>query len=249
MPSLRIGERGRIIGITIVITTLYLLLQQAWLGLTGLLSGQSILERPSAAELDREAKEVAKFSEKALQTAPAASRYAIWQLGFNLGSVSQVVGSYAMSGEDVQIKARKAAEPALAESNSLAQTLGLGPVTPLATQTLDDFARLTDRIEADETGLAERVTVTFSRYHRHLFLLGMHLGTEAARIQWSGGSLSLPPRAQIRRHATLAGIPPALWEPLAAAPGYGEQPGEVLARYRNGLTALVATLSSATAAN
>jgi hypothetical protein len=77
----------------------------------------------------------------------------------------------------------------------------------------------------------------------------MHLGTEAARIQWSGGSLSLPPRAQIRRHATLAGIPPAIWEPLAAAPGYREQPGEVLARYRDGLTALVATLSSATAAN
>ncbi|HEY6367432.1 MAG TPA: hypothetical protein VI585_21845 [Candidatus Binatia bacterium] len=249
MPSLRIGERGRIIGITIVITTLYLLLQQAWLGLTGLLSGQSILERPSAAELDREAKEVATLSEKALQTALAGSRHAIWQLGFNLGSVSQVIGSYAMSGEDVQTKARQAAEPALVEANSLAQTLGLGPVTPLATRTLDDFARLTDRIEADETGLAGRVTVAFSRHHRHLFLLGMHLGTEAARIQWSGGSLSLPPRAQIRRHATLAGIAPAIWEPLAAAPGYREQPGEVLARYRNGLTALVAALSSATATN
>ena len=61
MPSLRIGERGRIIGITIVITTLYLLLQQAWLGLTGL---QSFLERPSAAELEREAKEVATLSER-----------------------------------------------------------------------------------------------------------------------------------------------------------------------------------------
>ena len=113
---------------------------------------------------------------------------------------------------------------------SLGGCLGLAPVTFLVTRTLDDFARLTQRIEADETGLAERVTVAFSRHHRHLFLLGMHLGTEAARIQWSGGSLSLPPCVQIRRHATLAGIPPAIWEPLAAAPGYREQPAEVLAR-------------------
>ena len=246
MPSLRIGERGRIIGITIVITTLYLLLQQAWLGLTGL---QSILERPSAAELEREAKEVATLSEKALEAAPTGSRHAIWQLGFYLGYVSQVVGSYAMSAENVQAKARQAAEPVLHEANSLAQTLGLGPVTPLATRTLDDFARLTQRIEADETGLGERITHELSSHHHHLFLLGMHLGTEAARIQWSGGSLSLPPRAQIRRHATLAGIAPAIWQPLAAAPGHREQPGEVVARYRNGLTALVAALSSATAAN
>ena len=123
------------------------------------------------------------------------------------------------------------------------------PVTPLVTRTLDDFARLTDRIEADETGLAEHINRAFSPYHRHLFLLGMHLGTEAARIQSSGGSLSLPPRAQIRRHATLAGIPPVLWEPLAAAPRYGEQPGEVLARYRNDLTALAANLSPATHGN
>ena len=36
-----------------------------------------------------------------------------------------------MSAEDVQAKARRAAEPVLHEANSLAQTLGLGPVTPL----------------------------------------------------------------------------------------------------------------------
>ena len=249
MLSRRIGERGRIIGITIVITILYLLLQQVWLGVAGLISGNSFVERPSAAELEREAKEVARASEKALQTAPANSRNNIVQLGFYLGFVSQVIGSYAMSAEEVQAKARQLVEPILLEANRFSQILGLGPVTPLVTRTLDDFARLTDRIEADETGLAEHINRAFSPYHRHLFLLGMHLGTEAARIQSSGGALSLPPRAQIRRHATLAGIPPVLWEPLAAAPRYGEQPGEVLARYRNGLTALAANLSPATHGN
>jgi len=154
-----------------------------------------------------------------------------------------------MSAEDVQAKARQLTEPMLREADGVAQTFGLGRVSPLVIRTLDDFARLTDRIESDETGLAERITRAFSPLHRHLFLLGMHLGTEAARIQNSGGSLSLPPRAQIRHHATVAGIPPALWEPLAAAPRRGEQPGEMLARYRDGLTALVATLSPPTFGN
>jgi hypothetical protein len=80
-------------------------------------------------------------------------------------------------------------------------------------------------------------------------LLGMHLGAEAARIQGSGGKISLPPRAQIRLHATLSGIPPAIWEPLAAAPGYREQPSEIVARYRDGLGALVASLSAAPPVN
>jgi hypothetical protein len=244
-----IGERGRIIGITIVITVLYLLLQQVWLGMTGLLSGQSFLERPSAAELEQEAKRVAKASKGALQTAPASSRHDIWHLGFHLGYVSEFVGSYAMSAEAVQAKARQLTEPVLVEANRLAETLGLGSVSPLVTQTLDDFGRLTNRIEADETQLAERIARAYSPHHQHLFLLGMHLGAEAARIQGSGGKISLPPRAQIRLHATLSGIPPAIWEPLAAAPGYREQPSEIVARYRDGLGALVASLSAAPPVN
>jgi hypothetical protein len=246
MLSRRLGEHGRIVGITILLTTLYLLLQQVWLGLPGLLYGKNFLERPTAAELEREAKEVAKLSERALETAPAGSRHNIWQLGFYLGYVSQLLGSYAMSGEDVQAKARQLADPILRNANGLAQNLGLGGVMPLVTRTLDDFARLTDRIEADEMGLAERITRRFSVYHRHLFLLGMHLGAETARIQSTGGSISLPPRSQIRRHATVLGVPPALWEPLAAPPRSGEPPAEVLARYGNGLTALESTFLSET---
>ena len=243
------GERGRIIGITIVITVLYLLLQHVWLAMAGLLSGQSFLERPSAAELQEQAKKVAEASKDALRTTPASSRHDIWHLGFHLGYVSEFVGSYAMSAEEVQAKARQLTEPVLKEANRLAQTLGLGSVSPFVTQTLDDFGRLTDRIEADETRLGERIARAYSPLHRHLFLLGMHLGAEAARIQGSGGKISLPPRAQIRLHATLTGIPPAIWEPLAAPPGYREQPGEVVARYRNGLGALVASLSAVSSVN
>jgi hypothetical protein len=243
MLSQRLGEYGRIIGVTVVVTTLYLLLQQAWLVVPDLVSITTFLERPSAAELEKEAEDVAKASQLGLQSAPASSRHDIWQLGFYLGYLSHFLGSYAMSAENVQDKVRRLAEPILAQANELAQRLGLGRVTPLAVRTLEDFARLTERIEADETSLGDRITRAYSRHHHHLFLLGMHLGTEFARIEGSGGSLSLPPRAQIRRHATLTSIPAALWEPLAAAPAGKEPPAEVLARYRNGLTDLAANLS------
>jgi hypothetical protein len=245
MLSQRLGEYGRIFGVTAIVTTLYLILQQAWLAVPDLVSVTSFLERPSAAELEREAGEVAKASKQSLQSAPASSRHDIWQLGFYLGYVSQFVGSYAMSAENVQAKARQLAEPIMLQANELSQVLRLGRVTALTVRTLDEFSRLTERIEADETGLGERITRAYSRHHHHLFLLGMHLGTESARVEGSSGSLSLPPRSQIRRHAMITGIPPVLWEPLAAAPGFKEQPAEVLARYRKGLTDLAANLSSA----
>jgi hypothetical protein len=169
----------------------------------------------------------------------------VWQLGFFLGQLSQFIGSFAMSAPDVQEKARRISEPLLKEANQLSMTLGLGPVTPVTVRTLDDFARLTERIALDESGLADRVGRAYSPHHRHLFLLGMHLGTESARIEGSKGSLSLPPRAQIRRHATVTSIPPTLWEPLAAPPGFKQEPAEVLARYRKGLADLSVHLSSA----
>ncbi|MGH7927397.1 MAG: hypothetical protein ACREQV_06355 [Candidatus Binatia bacterium] len=78
-----------------------------------------------------------------MQTAPAGSRHDIWQLGFYLGYVSQFVGLYAMSAENVQAKARQLAEPILFQANSLSQ--GLGHVAPLSTRTLDDFAPLVTR--------------------------------------------------------------------------------------------------------
>jgi Na+-transporting methylmalonyl-CoA/oxaloacetate decarboxylase gamma subunit len=190
-----IGERARIIGITIVITVLYLLLQHVWLGMTGLLSGQSFLERPSAAELEQQAKMVAESSKDALQAAPASSRHDIWHLGFHLGYVSEFVGSCAMSAEEVQAKARQLTEPVLVEANRLAQSLRLGAVNPLFTQTLDDFARLTNRIEADEIGLAERINRTYSPYHHHLFCWGCisapkRLAFKAAAVKY----LCLPAR-------------------------------------------------------
>lgn len=245
MLRFRIAEHGRVIGITVVLAALYLILQQAWLALPRLLSNGSYFERPTDAELELEQRQVARLSEKALQSTPASVRRDVWQLGFYLGYTSQFTGSFAMSAAEVRAKANEVAKPILLNAHRLSLALGLAEATPLVTETLNDFTNMTQRVELDETGMAGRVQNTFSPHHRHLFLLGMHLGTESARIEGTGGKVSLPPRAQIRRHATLTGIPPALWKPLAAAPGLGEQPGEVVARYRSGLAALEAALSAA----
>jgi hypothetical protein len=148
-----------------------------------------------------------------------------------------------MSDEAVQAKAHQLTEPSVQEANRFANILALGAVHPLESSTLDEFARLSERIEGDEIGLADLITRTLSPHHRHLYLLGMHLGTEFARIESSGGTLSLPPYEPIRRHATLAGIIPSLWTPLAAAPQVGEQPMEVQTRYKQGIRALMESLT------
>jgi hypothetical protein len=62
------------------------------------------------------------------------------------------------------------------------------------------------------------------------------------RVEGSAGQLALPPASLIRLHATLAGVPPALWKPLTVAPQNDEPPQQVMDRYRAALSALAAGL-------
>ena len=105
---------------------------------------------------------------------------------------------------------------------------------------------LAERIEDDENGLGARIETRLTPVHRHLYLLGAHVGAEAAKIESSGGKFALAPATPIRRHATLAGVAPALWQPLAAD-ARGETPDQVLARYRAALNALAADLATSDA--
>ncbi len=79
--------------------------------------------------------------------------------------------------------------------------------------------------------------------HRHLYLLGAHVGAHTVKVESSGGKLALAPAALVRRHATLAGIAPAIWQPLAADPGRAS-PAEVVQRHRAALGALDADLAA-----
>jgi hypothetical protein len=129
-------------------------------------------------------------------------------------------------------------------SREMAHMLGVQEETALATRSLEEFGDMSERIENDDSGAAARVQQQLSPLHSHLYLLGAHVGTEAARIMTTGGEISLPPAKKISRHATLAGIAPALWQPLARMPR-DETPAQVQARYRDALNALVAALAQA----
>jgi hypothetical protein len=101
------------------------------------------------------------------------------------------------------------------------------------------------RLEADELGLAARLEAATSRRHRHLLLLGVHAGVATALADATGGELQNPIRDYIGRHATLAGVPPAAWEPVAReAPGV--TPKDRLAAYQAALTALEAAVAQLT---
>lgn len=207
-----------------------------WLARVGLID-----PNPDA-RLLQQAAQVAAESRDALQRLPPGHRLATVRLGYELGYASQLVGAYAMSPADVQAKARALGEPHVAIAREQARLLGIPPAEPLPVSNLKEFAELNERFEADENGAAARVQQQLSPLHRHLYLLGAHLGTEGARVEGSGGQFALPPASLIRRHATLAGIDPALWKPLTVEPN-NETPAQVLARYRTALNALGAGLA------
>jgi len=118
----------------------------------------------------------------------------------------------------MQNQAKARAEGHLAVARQLAQQLGVGEVGVLGVLTFKDLYDLDLRIENDENGLAGRFERQLSLHHRRLYVLGMHVGTEAARVEINGGAVASSKQLLIRRHATLAGIAPTLWEPFIAAP-------------------------------
>lgn len=242
------SETWRVLAYTLVIALAFIALGRLQLAVFGAVEFRQLLARvglinPNADDkLLREAARVAAESREAMQRLPPGHRLATVRMGYELGFVSQWVGAYAMSAPDAQARARDSAQPHLAIAREQARTLGLQGVDALPVRNLKEFAELNQRFEADENGVAVQVQQRLSRLHRHLYLLGAHLGAEAARVEGSGGQFALPPASLIRRHATLAGIAPALWEPLTIEP-HRETPPQVLARYRAALNALAQGLA------
>lgn len=136
----------------------------------------------------------------------------------------------------------------MAAARQQAQWLGLGEVEALPARSLREFTELGARYEADANGLAARVEQQLSPLHRHLYLLGTHLGGEMARVDDSDGRFALPPATPIRRHAVLAGIDAAVWQPLIVEPR-DETPAQVVQRYRRAVDALAVELERLDAAD
>jgi hypothetical protein len=62
-------------------------------------------------------------------------------------------------------------------------------------------------------------------------------------VESSHGERSSPQASAIRRHATLAGVAPAAWQPLAADPG-GAAPAAVLEQHRRAIAQVMAAIAA-----
>jgi hypothetical protein len=248
------AETGRVLAATLAISLGFIALERLQMalftapGTAGFLQRIGWLDADPAAKLQHEAEQVAATSRDAMQRLPRGHRLATVRMGFELGYTSQLVGVYAMSPPEVQAAARQRAEPHMAAARQQAQWLGLGEVEALPARSLREFTELGARYEADANGLAARVEQQLSPLHRHLYLLGTHLGGEMARVDDSDGRFALPPATPIRRHAVLAGIDGAVWQPLIVEPR-DETPAQVVQRYRRAVDALAVELERLDAAD
>jgi hypothetical protein len=253
--SLPFAETWRVLAYTLAIAIAFIAVGRLQMAVFGAPSTQQWLQRmgwlqadPSQA-LRQQAEQIAVASKPALQRLPRGHRMAALRLGYELGYASQLIGVHAMSAPEARARGQQQAAPHAALAAQIAAQWGLGEVQPLGAGSLREFTELGTRYEADENGLAARIESTLSPLHRQLYLLGTQLGGEAARIEDSGGRFSMPPQTLIARHATLAGIGPGLWQPLAAPPAPAEPPAQVVQRYRAALQALAAGVAAQDAAD
>jgi hypothetical protein len=253
--SLSFAEVWRVLAYTLAIALAFVLIGRLQMALFSAPGTQQWLQRMGwlqadpAAALRQQTEQIAAASQPALQRLPRGHRMAALRLGYELGYASQLVGAYAMSAPEARARGQQQAAPHAALAAQIAAQWGLGEARPLDAQSLREFTELGTRYEADESGLAARIEARMSPLHRQLYLLGTQLGGESARIEDSGGRFSLPPETLIARHATLAGIEPGLWQPLAAAPAPGEPPAQVVQRYRAALEALASAVARQDAAD
>jgi hypothetical protein len=248
MLSMRWGETWRVLAYTAAIALAFIALGRVEMALFSAAGVADRLALPGGgvpredAALARDAEAIALQSRAALERVPG-QRLAAFRIGYDIGYASSILGSFAMSAPAAQAKVRPIGDRHLALARELTQALGLGEIAELLARTPKDYAVLAARFEADENGLAARIERRLSPAHRELYLLGAQLGNEAATVESSGGELLQPPVPLIRRHATLAGVAPNLWLPLALQPR-GETPAQALARYHSALDALAADLAA-----
>lgn len=247
-PGRRFGEAWRVLLYALLLALAFVLLGRLQLAAFTAPATQRVLQHfglldgQTGAELEAQAQDVAAASRQAMQRAPAGHRLDTLRLGYQLGYVSERLGLFALAPPQAQAQARALLAPHQTEAETLARKLGVAPAPALPSASLREFNELGARYEADENGLAARLQQQWSPWHRHVYLLGVQLGLESARIEASGGESSMPPAALIRRHATLAGIDAALWQPLAEQPGPRDA-AQWTQHYRAAVQALAAALA------
>jgi hypothetical protein len=246
--SQRWSESWRVLAYSAALALAFIALQRLEFALLATFGTKDVLERIGAAPHDEaqlavEAGALAARSKALAAALPAGHRVVTFRLGYEIGYASELLGSFVTSDAAVRDRAAAIVAAHIAVAQAQAKALGAGDVAALPMRSAAQFFALSERLEQDENGLAARIETRLTPVHRHLYLLGAHVGAEAARVESSGGEFALAPATRIRRHATLAGVAPALWHPLAAD-AQGETPSQVLARYRAAVNALAVGLAT-----
>jgi hypothetical protein len=246
--SERWGETWRVLGYSAAAALAFVALERLEFALLDAVGADAMLaltrDKSADDRLAAEARDIAtRSSARAL---PPETRVAAFRVGYEVGWASHFAGSFAMSDPGVRSRAAAVADAHLALARVEASRIGIDAdeVVALPSRTLADFVRLQERIEADESGLAARVEARLTPLHRHLFLLGASVGSDAAKVQSSGGALGAPQVASIRRHATLAGVAPAAWRPLVVDTAKMSAPA-ALEQHRLAVEGLLAALAAA----
>ena len=229
-------ERWRFLLATLVLTLLYLAIQEVWLWAALQLGRSGWTYDDPARIYAAEAATVAEQS-KAREAAlgPQHPR-AVLELGILYGYLSLWLGGYGAQPEATMRELQRPVEHAIQRLNALADALGIGPVERLPVRTAADFGQLTQRLEDDAGGVAKRVEQATSPRLRHLFMLGAHVGSELAALESATGVIPIPASQLIGKHGTLAGVPEPLWRPLATLP-QGEK-AAAIAAYRAAIGAV-----------
>jgi hypothetical protein len=238
IPSLKSVPRSfrRMLISTVVLTLLYITLSELLVGVFMAGHSRGFLPNFGESNLADEAKKIAAASAAGAAKLTPEPRLAAWYLGGNIGYVSQFLGPFALSDTTVQQRVRAEMASSLTTAKRSADFLQVGPATALESRTLAEFINLGARIEADETGLATRIAERVSPQHKELFMLGMYVGMQMATLDFKLDLRPLLRSLEIKRHATLAGLSRAEWEPLAKLPE-GNTPQELTTTYRNTVVA------------
>lgn len=239
IPSLKSVPRSfrRMLISTVVLTLLYITLSELLVGVFMAGHSRGFLPNFGESNLADEAKKIAAASAAGAAKLTPEHRLAAWYLGVNIGYVSQILSGFALSDTTDQQRVRAEMASSLTTAKRAADFLQVGPATALESRTLAELFYLGGRIEADEIALATRIAERVSPQHKELFMLGMYVGMQMATLDLDfTGHSSLYFRLEIKRHATLAGLSRAEWEPLAKLPE-GNTPEELTTTYRNTVVA------------
>ncbi len=223
-----------------MLSLLYLSIQRIWLW-GALQLGRTGFTYNNPAQIHAtEAQIIAQQSKPKEARLPPQVPRAVLELGVLYGYLNQWLGGYGPQPEATMHQLERPVERHIQRLNSLAASLGIGPVKRLPMRTAADFTQLTQRLETDEAGLAQRVEEATSPRLRHLFLLGVHLGTEQAALMSAYRVPPIPAAKLIGRHATLAGVSEGIWRPLTQLPAGKER--EAASAYMAAIKALESSI-------